>query len=131
MQVSRTGKYYEKKMPCKDAQLKSVIEGVIGCSRKGREKVIRLVQRKHPHISSSKIRRVYEKEGFSLYKRLKRRVKHQPDNPITIPVVANEESFFKRVYGSTVLKELLIVLAEIVALNLTKISTNLSVYIMG
>lgn len=91
MKVSRTSKYYQKKMPVKDAHLKKVIEEVIGCSRKGREKVIRLVQKKHPHIGSSKIRRVYEKEGFSLFKRLKRRVKHQPENPITIPLAANEE----------------------------------------
>lgn len=25
------------------------------------------VQKKHPHMGASKIRRVYEKEGFSLY----------------------------------------------------------------
>lgn len=90
-QVSRTTFYYEKKMPAKDAQLKEIIEQVIGFSRKGREKVIRLVQKKYPHISGSKIRRVYERAGFSLYKRLRRRVKHQPANPLTIPLVANEE----------------------------------------
>ena len=91
MQVSRTSIYYKKKMPIKDAQLKTIIESVIGSSRKGREKVIRMVQKKHPHISSSKIRRVYEKEGFSLYKRLKRRVKQQVANPITVPLNPNEE----------------------------------------
>ena len=89
--ISRMTKYYVKKMPDKDRKLKSIISEVIGCSRKGREKVIRLVQKKYPHISSSKIRRVYEREGFSLYKRLKRRVKHQPANPITMPLNANEE----------------------------------------
>lgn len=91
MQVSRTSQYYIKKMPQKDAKLKTIIESVIGSSRKGREKVIRLVQKNHPHISSSKIRRVYEREGFSLYKRLKRRVRQQVANPITIPLKANEE----------------------------------------
>lgn len=91
MGASRTAKYYEKKMPSKDMELKSIIKQLIGSSRKGREKVIRLVQKKHPNISSSKIRRVYEREGFSLYRRLRRRVKLQPANPITIPLVANEE----------------------------------------
>lgn len=91
MNLCRTGQYYRKKMPERDASLKSIIEEAIGHSRKGRGKVIRLVQRKHPHISSSKIRRVYEKEGFCLYKRPKRRVKCQPANPITIPLEANQE----------------------------------------
>lgn len=91
MQVSRSSKYYDKKMPEKDAKLKTIIASVIGSSRKGREKVIRLVQKKHPNIGSSKIRRVYEKEGFSLYRRLKRRLKQQIANPITIPLKANEE----------------------------------------
>ncbi|MDN3688855.1 hypothetical protein [Cyclobacterium jeungdonense] len=54
-------------MPAKDAQIKTMIEQVIGCSRKGRNKVICLVKKKYPHISGSKIRRVYELEGFSLY----------------------------------------------------------------
>lgn len=91
LSVSRTTKYYQKKMPAKDAQIKTMIEQVIGCSRKGRNKVICLVKKKYPHISGSKIRRVYELEGFSLYKRLKRRVKDQPANPIVVPLVANEE----------------------------------------
>lgn len=91
MQVSRTTKYYERKMPSKDASLKVIIEQVIGFGRKGREKVIRLVQRVHPHISASKIRRVYEREGFSLHKRLRRRIKDHAANPIVVPVVANEE----------------------------------------
>lgn len=89
--VSRTTKYYQKKMPAKDAQIKTMIEQVIGCSRKGRNKVICLVQKKYPHISGSKIRRVYEQEGFSLHRRLKRRIKNQPANPIEIPLVANQE----------------------------------------
>ena len=91
MQVSRKSQYDDRKMPEKDARLKSIIETVIGSSRMGRQKVIRRVQRKHPKISSSKIRRVYEREGFSLYKRLKRRVKQQIANPISIPLSANQE----------------------------------------
>ncbi|MFM6282091.1 MAG: hypothetical protein ACKPE2_28220 [Dolichospermum sp.] len=60
--TSRTRKYYHKRMPAKDAVVKKAIEEVIGCSRKGRTKVIKLVQKKHPELGDSKIRRVYEKE---------------------------------------------------------------------
>ncbi len=89
--LARTQKYYEKKMPSRDRELSEIIRGVIGSSRQGREKVIRKVQRKHPHLGASKIRRVYEREGFSLYKRLKRRVQHQVCNPIDIPLSRNQE----------------------------------------
>ena len=78
-------------MPEKDKYIKELIQEVIGTSRKGREKVIRLVQRKHPEIGSYKIRRVYEKYGFSLSKKLKRRIKNNPANPIEIPVKSNQE----------------------------------------
>jgi len=78
-------------MPEKDMYIKELIQEVIGTSRKGREKVIRLVQRKHPEIGSYKIRRVYEKYGFSLSKKLKRRIKNNPANPIEIPVKSNQE----------------------------------------
>lgn len=89
--LSRTQKYYKKKMPSKDKELSGIIRGVIGSSLQGREKVIRKVQRRHPHLGASKIRRVYEREGFSLYKRLKRRVQHQVCNPIEIPLSRNQE----------------------------------------
>ena len=56
---SRTKKYYQKRMPAKDAVVKKAIEEVIGSSRKGRMKVIKLVQKKHPEMGDSKIRRVY------------------------------------------------------------------------
>jgi putative transposase len=64
---------------------------VLGTSRKGREKVIRLVQKKYPGFSYSKIRRVYENKGFSLHKRLRRRIKDNPANPIEIPLTENQE----------------------------------------
>jgi hypothetical protein len=73
--ASRTKKYYQKRMPAKDAVTKKAIEQVIGSSRKGRIKVIKLVQRKHPEMGDSKIRRVYENEGFSLSRKLRRRIK--------------------------------------------------------
>ena len=75
-------------MPLKDQPVKEAIQEVIGTSRKGRKKVIRLVQRKHPEIGASKIRRVFEQNGFSLMKKLKRRMQN---NPATVPMVANQE----------------------------------------
>jgi putative transposase len=89
--LSRNGKYYQKTMVSKDAVVKEAIESVIGTTRKGRQKVIRLVQNKHPHMGSSRIRRVYERYGFSLHRRLKRRVSHHPSNPIVVPLQAGEE----------------------------------------
>jgi len=82
---------YEKKMPAKDAVLKQYIDLVIGSSRKGREKVIRLVQKTHPEIGASRIRRVYERSGLALSKRLRRRIKDNPKNPIEIPFARNQE----------------------------------------
>ncbi|NOZ35083.1 MAG: hypothetical protein GXO80_07285 [Chlorobi bacterium] len=91
LNCSRTAKYYKKKMPAKDLYIKEIIKEVIGTSRKGREKVIRLVQKKHPEIGSYRIRRVYERYGFTLSRRLKRRIKNHPANPIEIPLSANQE----------------------------------------
>ena len=89
--LSRNGKYYRKTMASKDAVVKEAIESVIGTTRKGRQKVIKLVQSKHPLIGSSRIRRVYERYGFSLHIRLKSRVSHHPSNPIVVPLRAGEE----------------------------------------
>lgn len=73
-------------MPKRDKKIKKMIEEVIGDSRKGRMKVIALVQKKHPKIGSSRIRRVYEQEGFALHKKIKRRIKMETANPISIPL---------------------------------------------
>lgn len=78
-------------MPSKDAVVKKAIEEVIGNSRKGRMKVIKLVQKKYPEMGDSKIRRVYEKEGFALSRKLRRRIKDNLANPISIPLKANQE----------------------------------------
>lgn len=78
-------------MPFKDIKIKAAIEQVLGTSRKGRNKVIRLVHKRHPQYSHSQIRRVYEQYGFSLSKRLRRRIKDNPANPIEIPFASNEE----------------------------------------
>ena len=69
-------------MPKKDQSIKEAIEQVMGKSRKGRVKIIRLVQKNHPDIGSSRIRRVYEQEGLALTKRLKRLIHLNPANPI-------------------------------------------------
>ncbi len=87
----RTSKYYHKIMPEKDCVVKGIITSVIGSSTKGRNKVITLVQRKHPDLSKFKIRRVYQKEGFSLFKRPKKPRTNNICNPITIPVCKNKE----------------------------------------
>jgi hypothetical protein len=46
----------------------------------GRKKIIVKVQKKHPHMGASKIRRVYEKEGISLYRRMKKKRIKNPAN---------------------------------------------------
>lgn len=78
-------------MPQKDAVVKEAITNVMGTSRIGRKKIIVKVQKKHPHIGASKIRRVYAKEGFSLYKRMKKRRIDNPANPIEVPISPNIE----------------------------------------
>lgn len=78
-------------MPVKDIFIKQAIDKVIGTSRKGRIKVIKLVQKTHPEIGSSRIRRVYERSGLPLSKKLRRRIKDNPANPIEIPFTSNQE----------------------------------------
>lgn len=78
-------------MPGKDIVVKQAIESVMGSTRKGRNKIIRLVQKNHPQLGASKIRRVYERAGFSLSKKWRRRMKDNSPNPISIPLAANEE----------------------------------------
>ena len=70
-------------MPTKDAAVKEAILEVIGTSRIGRKKIIVKVQKKYPYLGASKIRRVYQKEGFSLYKRFrKKRFNNPVDNTV-------------------------------------------------
>lgn len=78
-------------MPLKDTKIKQAIDQVLGNTRKGRTKVIKLVQKAHPDIGSSRIRRVYEQSGLALSKKLKRRIKDNPANPIEMPFAINEE----------------------------------------
>jgi putative transposase len=78
-------------MPQKDALLSEIIKKTVGTQRIGREKVIRKVLKEHPALSVSKIRRVYQKGGFSLFKRMRKRRPNQPANPIDIPLEPLEE----------------------------------------
>ena len=78
-------------MPQKDTIVREAIMEVMGTSRIGRRKVIVKVKRKKPELSSSRIRRVYEKSGFSLYKRHKRKRFDNPANPISVPLEKNQE----------------------------------------
>ena len=78
-------------MPAKDVVIREAIQSVMGSTRKGRNKIIRLVRKLYPQLGSSKIRRVYVKEGFSLTRKMRRRIKNNPANPIMIPLQRNEE----------------------------------------
>ncbi len=51
--------------------IKEAIEKSLTSTRSGRQKVIVKVQRKHLELGAYRIRRVYENEGFSLFKRMK------------------------------------------------------------
>lgn len=88
---TRTRQYYEKKLPKRDASLSDIIKETVGTKRIGRNKVIYLIRKKHPTLSASKIRRVYQKGGFSLFKRMRKRRAQQPANPISIPFQAQQE----------------------------------------
>ncbi len=78
-------------MPLKDEQIRKAIKSVLGNSRKGRCKVIILVRKKYPQYGAGQIRRVYEQSGFSLTRKLRRRIKDNPANPIDIPFKENVE----------------------------------------
>lgn len=77
-------------MPEKDAAVYEAIKNAVGKTRRGRKKVIAMVQRNHPY-GSSKIRRVYEKEGFTLYTKPTKKRANTPANPAYIPMSENME----------------------------------------
>lgn len=91
MNCSRVQFYYRHKMPAKDLVVKEAIESVLGMTRKGRNKIIRMVLKVHPELTASKIRRVYVKERFSLPQRCRKRMKNNPANPIMVPFERNQE----------------------------------------
>jgi putative transposase len=84
--MSRTKKYYNKKMPIKDQQILLLILSVLKSSRKGRNKIIRMVKRLDPNLSSSRIRRVYEQNGMSLPHKPKKRLSQIESKPLKIPL---------------------------------------------
>ncbi len=69
-------------MLTKDAAVKEAILEVIGTSRIGRKKIVVKVQKKHPHLGASKIRRVYQKEGFYCIKGLEKSDLITPQIPL-------------------------------------------------
>lgn len=89
--TSRSSKYYKKKMPFKDAPVCDAINEATKDNRRGRVKVIKMVQRKHPQYSSSRIRRVYEQGGFVLNRKIKKRVIKHVSNPINTVIKPNEQ----------------------------------------
>jgi putative transposase len=91
MSASRNSKYYKKKMPEKDAVVKKAIEKVLPGCRKGRKKVIPLVQKDHPEIGAFRIRRVYVQSGFNLFQKPRSRRIQAESNPLPICLKANEE----------------------------------------
>lgn len=88
---SRSKMYYEKKMPSKDQIIKAIILAIMGNKRMGRDKVITRVQRVHPHLSASKIRRVYSRAGLSLPLRMRKARVKRPANPIEMSLSKNQE----------------------------------------
>lgn len=91
MKISRNSRYYKKRQPAKDLVVKQAIEKVLPGCKKGRRKVIVLVQKSHPAIGTSRIRRVYTQGGFSLMKRPSGRKVKAVANPLPICLKANEE----------------------------------------
>src|SRR5690606_14804133 len=78
-------------MPAKDLVVKEAIQAAIGSTRRGRNKIIRKVQKVYPNLGARKIRRVCVREGFSLPQKPRKRMKNNPANAIIIDLVRNEE----------------------------------------
>lgn len=78
-------------MPLKDEATKKAIEKVLPGCKKGRKKVIPLVQREHPEMGSYRIRRVYVKSGFNLYQKPPNRRITAAPNSLPLCLKANEE----------------------------------------
>ena len=78
-------------MPLKDAPVSDAIKNVIGTRRRGRKKVIALIQRTNPDYGSSRIRRVYEQQGFPLYNKLTKKRSQTTANPAFMPLYENIE----------------------------------------
>ena len=77
-------------MPQKDELVSAAIKAAIGTRRRGRKKVIAMVQRTQSY-SSSRIRRVYEQQGYALYSKPRKRMQQRKANPAFIPTEENHE----------------------------------------
>ena len=91
LSISRNGKYYQKTQPAKDEVVKRAIERVLPGCKKGRKKVIALVQKENPEIGAFRIRRVYVQSGFNLFQKPRSRKMQAEANPLPICLQANEE----------------------------------------
>ena len=78
-------------MPQKDEPVLTAIKNAIGARRRGRKKIIAMIRRTHPDYSSSRIRRVYEQQGYALHSRPTKRVRQTKANPAFIPLQENQE----------------------------------------
>lgn len=73
-------------MPAKDQHIQLLILSVLKASRKGRNKIIRLVKRLDPELTASRIRRVYEQSGMSLPHKPRKRLNQIESKPLNIPL---------------------------------------------
>jgi putative transposase len=75
----------------KDAPVLAAVKEAIGSKQSGRNKVIALVQRQHRDFSSSRIRRVYEQNGYSLFKKPRAKRRQNKPAPACVPLSENME----------------------------------------
>jgi len=68
-----------------------LILAVLKSSRKGRNKIIRMVKRLDPGLSASRIRRVYQKSGMSLPHKPRKRMNKIEAKPLNIPLAPMTE----------------------------------------
>lgn len=78
-------------MPIKDQQILLLILAVLKSSRKGRNKIIRMVKRLNPELTASRIRRVYEQGGMSLPHKPRKRLNQIEAKPLNIPLAPMTE----------------------------------------
>lgn len=77
-------------MPLKDAPVKEAIEKALSGKRCGRKKVIAIVRRSHS-FGKSRIRRVYEQNGWALFQKPRKRYHKVLPNPIERSLAPNIE----------------------------------------
>lgn len=88
---SRSNRYHKSKLAERDEKIRKAIVQCIGSKTIGRKKVIVLMKKKKSIYTPFQIRRVYQKSGFSLFKRpSKKRIKRDA-NPIKLTTHINEE----------------------------------------